>query len=146
MKSEQDEPAVLGPVQRQVRPLALPFAVFDEFGKGADDRVQDWAASLLADNALLKATEQQLRKLLEGADRRAIAHGKKREELAAQAADVAGERAANAALTAENERLRTPLTKEQIERALQFKPARADANYLYATAREIERAHGICVA
>ena len=109
--------------------------------------------TLLDDNALLGKTEQLLRKqigaaqvLIAGLERRAIAHGKEREELAAQAADVAGERAANAALTAENERLRTPLTKEQIERALQFKPARADAKYLYATAREIERAHGICVA
>ena len=106
--------------------------------------------TLLDDNALLGKTEQLLRKqigaaqvLIAGLERRAIVHGKEREELAAQAADVAGERAA---LTAENERLRTPLTKEQIERALQFKPARADANYLYATAREIERAHGICVA
>ena len=26
-----------------MRPPMLPFAVFDEFGKGADDRVQDYA-------------------------------------------------------------------------------------------------------
>ena len=66
---------------------------------------------LLADNALLSATEQRLRTLLDGADRRAVANGKDREELAAQAADVAGERAANAGLTAEIEVVCARLTR-----------------------------------
>ena len=64
---------------------------------------------LRADNALLSATEHRLRTLLDGADRRAIAHGKEREDLAARAADVAGERAANAVLTDENDRLEDAL-------------------------------------
>ena len=63
------------------------------------------------DNALLKATEQRLRTLLDGADRRAVAHGKERDEMAAQAADVAGERSANAALTADVERLQAALVE-----------------------------------
>lgn len=40
-----------GPIlERGVRPRvpAPPFAVFDEFGLGADDRVQDYAAALVA--------------------------------------------------------------------------------------------------
>ena len=32
----------------QPLPIPLPFAVFDEFGKGADDRVQDYAAAAVA--------------------------------------------------------------------------------------------------
>ena len=35
----------LGPLPRVP---ACPFAVFDEFGQGADDRVQDYAAALVA--------------------------------------------------------------------------------------------------
>mgnify|MGYP000010225539 CR=1 FL=1 len=50
---EQTTPAVLGPVERMVRPgagavPACPFAVFDEFGVGACDRVLDYAAALVA--------------------------------------------------------------------------------------------------
>ena len=32
----------------QPLPIPLPFAVFDEFGKGADDRVQNYAAAAVA--------------------------------------------------------------------------------------------------
>lgn len=73
-------------------------------------------ATLVADNALLKAPEQRLLKLLEGADRRAVAHGKELIELAARAANVAGERAANALLTAELEQRRRPLTEYEVDR------------------------------
>ena len=43
--------------------------------------------------------------IIEGLERLAIEHGAERRALAAAAADVTGERAANAVLTAENERL-----------------------------------------
>ena len=48
--------------------------------------------------------------VIAGLDRLAVAHGKEREALAAKAADVAGERAANAVLTTEIDRLRLSLT------------------------------------
>jgi hypothetical protein len=39
-------------MSEQISLPPLPFAVFDEFGKGADDRVQDYArAAILADRA-----------------------------------------------------------------------------------------------
>ena len=63
---------------------------------------------LNADIILLNATAHRLRHQLEaskvviaGLERRALAQAKELEALAVQAADVAGERAANAALTAE---------------------------------------------
>lgn len=70
------------------------------------DELQALVDQLNADIILLSATGHRLRRQLEaskvliaGLERRAIAHGKELGELAAQAADVAGERAANALLT-----------------------------------------------
>jgi anti-sigma factor RsiW len=111
-----------------------------------DDRVQDYMATLAADNALLKATEQRLRRLLEGADQRAVAHGEAMRELAAQAADVAGEREANAALTAELEKQRRPLKTHEIERLWLMRTELHGGELmpqLRDFARAIERAHGI---
>jgi hypothetical protein len=113
-------------------------------------------AAMEADIALLRKTEQRLRAQLEsahvliaGLDRRAIAHGKERAELAAKAADVAGERAANAALTAELEQRQRPLTEYEVDRLWLQRLDLHDGELmpqLRDFARAVETAHGIGAA
>ena len=117
-------------------------------------------AALEADIALLRKTEQRLRAQLEsakvliaGLDRRALAHGIERAELAAQAADVAGERAANAALTAELEQRRSPMTDFAVlDLAADFRSQYQHGGTTFdefdamGFARAVEAAHGIGAA
>ena len=70
-------------------------------------------ASVADSGAEINMLRRQLaaaRVVIAGLDLRAVAHGKELEALAAKAADVVGERAANAVLTTEIDRLRLSLT------------------------------------
>ena len=71
--------------------------------------------------------------IIEGLERLAIEHGAERRALAAAAADVTGERAANAVLTAENERLRAALVECQAH--LACNAVTADLVALYGRVR-----------
>ena len=50
----------------QPLPIPLPFAVFDEFGKGADDRMQDYAAAAVAAERVRFADELAAEITLDG--------------------------------------------------------------------------------
>ena len=63
-------------------------------------------ADYAAENSKLRCQLDAAKLVIAGLDRRAIAHGKASEILLAKASNVAGERAANAVLTAEIERMR----------------------------------------
>ena len=79
------------------------------------ESIQTGSASLVvadyaAENSKLRRQLDAAKLVIAGLDRRAIAHGKASEILLAKASNVAGERAANAVLTAEVDRLRLSLT------------------------------------
>ena len=117
-------------------------------------------AAMEADIAMLRKTEQRLRTQLEstkvmiaGLDRRALAHGIERAELATQAAGVTGERAANAALTAELEQRRSPMTEFAVlvlaadfRSQYQHGGTSFDEFDALGFARAVEVAHGIGAA
>lgn len=60
----------LGLAPERARLASCPFAVFDEFGRGADDRVQDYAAALVA-----AERERCLRLLFQGGAPRSAEYG-----------------------------------------------------------------------
>ena len=105
-------------------------------------------ADYAAENSKLRRQLDAAKLVIAGLDRRAIAHGKASEILLAKASNVASERAANAVLTAEIERMRAGRDN------LRVAPLAADPNnprmlnfpmvgwVAVNIVRAIERAHG----
>ena len=114
-----------------------------------DGRISVVAANASTEIDVLRRQLDAAKIVIAGLDRRAIDHGAERAVLIDQAADVASERAANAVLTAEIERMRADRDN------LRVAPLAADPNnprmlnfpmigwVAVKIVRAIERAHGI---